>query len=181
MSQPVKFIVSFLLIMAVQLFVLDDMVIKSSITLFHIPAFIPMIYPIILLLLPLSTPNWLSMLLGFITGMLVDTFNNTPGLHAAAGVMLGFIRPNLLNLFFQQNVKDLGYTRPTLFRMGFTSFVLYTSMAISIHHFFYFFIQEWSLPNFFIVLFKTLLSSVISVLLVLISQLIFSNHETKRT
>ncbi|MBK6818574.1 MAG: rod shape-determining protein MreD [Bacteroidetes bacterium] len=125
MSTPVKFMINFIVIMMVQLFILNDIVIKSSITLMGIPVFIPLIYPLILLLLPVNTPHWLTMLLGFMVGITMDLFSNTPGVHASACVVLGYVRPYLLNLFFQQNIKELGDTVPTLFRMGFRSFLLY--------------------------------------------------------
>jgi rod shape-determining protein MreD len=181
MSQPIKFLLNFFVIMAIQLFILDDMILKSSITLFSIPAFIPLIYPLILLVMPVNTPSWLTMLLGFIIGIIMDTFNNTPGLHAAAGVLLGFIRPRLLALFFQKNIKDLGEITPGLYRMGITSFTLYIAMAIVVHHFLYYFLQEWSIGNFFVVLFKTIVSGIISILLILIMQLIFAKRDMKRT
>lgn len=180
MSQPIKFILNFIVIMLIQLLMLDDMTIKSSITLFGIPAFIPMVYPLILLVLPVNTPHWLTMLLGFIMGIIIDMFNNTPGMHAAAGVLLGFVRPTILNLFFQQNIKELGTTTPGLYRMGFTSFMLYAAMCIGIHHLSYYLIQDWSIKNILWISFKTLLSSVISILLILISQLFFAKRETKR-
>lgn len=180
MSIPIRFIVNFLLIMSVQVFVLNDIVIKSSISLLGIPAFIPLIYPLILLLMPVNTPNWLSMLLGFVVGITMDMFSNTPGMHAAACVLLGYVRPYLLDLFFQQNIKELGDTTPTLFRMGFRSFLLYVVMAILIHHFFFYIIQIWSFKNFFYILFKTLLSSILSLLLILLTQLLFAKRDIRR-
>lgn len=180
MSVPIKFIVNFLLIMSVQVFVLNDIVIKSSISLLGIPAFIPLIYPLILLLMPVNTPNWLSMLIGFVVGITMDMFSNTPGMHAAACVLLGYVRPYLLDLFFQQNIKELGDTTPTLFRMGFRSFLLYVAMAILIHHFFFYIIQIWSFKNFFYILFKTLLSSILSLLLILLTQLLFAKRDIRR-
>jgi len=180
MSTPVKFIVQFILIMSVQVFLLNDIVIKSSVTLLGIPAFIPLLYPLILLLLPVNTHHWLGMGLGFLVGITMDMFCNTPGMHAAACVLLCYVRPYLLNLFFQQNIKDLGETVPSLFRMGFRSFLLYAAMSVLIHHFFFYIIQIWSFKNFFFILFKTLLSGVLSVLLMLLSQLLFAKREIQR-
>lgn len=180
MSAPIRFIVNFILIMAVQVFVLNDIVLKSSLTLVGIPAFIPLIYPLVLLLLPVNTNPWLTMFLGFIVGLTMDMFCNTPGMHAAACVLLGFMRPSLLNLFFQQSIKELGDTVPSLFRMGLRSFLLYVAMAILIHHLFFYIIQIWSFKNFFYILFKTLLSGLLSVLLILLSQLLFAKREIRR-
>jgi len=164
--------INFIVIMMVQLFILNDIVIKSSITLMGIPVFIPLIYPLILLLLPVNTPHWLTMLLGFMVGITMDLFSNTPGVHASACVVLGYVRPYLLNLFFQQNIKELGDTVPTLFRMGFRSFLLYILFALVIHHCYYYIIQIWSFKNILLIVYKTILSTLLSIILIILSQLI---------
>jgi rod shape-determining protein MreD len=180
MSIPIKFLLNFCVLLFFQLFFLNDILIKSSITLFGIPAFIPIIYPLILLVLPVNTPNWLGMLLGFFTGLVVDYFCNTPGMHAASCVLLCYLRPALLGLFFQQSIKELGSIVPSIFRMGFTSFLIYCGTAIFLHHLFFYILQIWSLKNFHIILFKTFLSGIVSVLLIVISQLLFAQKEIKR-
>jgi len=180
MSTPVKFMVNFIVIMMVQLFILNDIVIKSSITLMGIPVFIPLIYPLILLLLPVNMPHWLTMLLGFMVGITMDLFSNTPGVHASACVVLGYVRPYLLNLFFQQNIKELGDTVPTLFRMGFRSFLLYILFALVIHHCYYYIIQIWSFKNILLIVYKTILSTLLSIILIILSQLIFAKKEIRR-
>lgn len=180
MSKPVRFIVNFIIIMLVQILVLNDIVVKSAITLYGVPAFIPLLYPLVLLLLPVNTPHWLTMILGFGVGITMDLFSNTPGVHAAACVLLGYMRPYLLNLFFQQNIKELGDTVPTLFRMGFRSFLLYILFALVIHHFFFYLIQIWSFKNTLLILFKTLLSTILSIILIVLSQLIFAKKEIRR-
>lgn len=180
MSAPVRFIVNFIIIMSVQIFILNDIVIKSAVTIFGVPAFIPLIYPMILLLLPVNTPHWLTMFLGFAVGITMDLFSNTPGVHASACVLLGYVRPYLLNLFFQQNIKELGDTIPTLFRMGFRSFLLYILFALIIHHFYYYVIQIWSFKNTPLILYKSLLSTVLSIILIILSQLIFAKKEIRR-
>jgi rod shape-determining protein MreD len=179
-SAPVRFVIQFILVMAVQAFVLNDIVIRSSLSLWGVPVFIPIIYPMVLLLLPVNTHSWLGMGLGMAVGLTMDTFSNTPGMHAAACVALMYARPFLLNLFFQQSVKELGETVPTLFRMGFRSFVLYAGMALLLHHFLFYTVQIWSLKSFPYVLLKTLLSGVLSLLLLLIAQLLFARREIIR-
>ncbi len=180
MSAPVKFVVNFVVIMLIQLFLLNDIVIKSSVSLLGIPAFIPLIYPLILLLMPVNTPSWATMAIGFFTGLVMDFYCNTPGMHAAASVLLGFIRPSLLSLFFQQTTKELKSVVPSLFKMGITSFLIYISASILAHHLFFYILQIWSLKNFPFILFKTLLSSILSVILILLSQLLFAQRDTRR-
>jgi hypothetical protein len=120
------------------------------------------------------------MLIGFFTGLMMDFFCNTPGMHAAASVLLAFVRPFLLQLFFQQSTKELGGIIPGLFRMGISSFLIYVSVAIFIHHLFYYTLQIWSIKNILLILLKTLLSGVLTVILILLSQLLFASRDIRR-
>ena len=59
----------------------------------------PMPYVYFLLILPSNTPRWLYVLLGFLLGVLIDIFGNTPGMAAATMTAIGLITPLLFNLF----------------------------------------------------------------------------------
>lgn len=181
MFKPITFIVNFILILAVQVLLLNDVVIRSAITLNGIPLFIPLIYPLIILLLPVRIAPWLALLLSMCTGLVMDMFCNTPGMHAAASVLLGYTRIGLLNLFFQQNDKNLNDAVPTLFRMGFRSFAVYLLMACTIHHLFFYTLQIWSWKQSPYILLKTVVSVIMSVLLMVIIQLLFARQSTRKS
>jgi len=51
------------------------------------------LYPLFIILLPISIPNWMLVLLGFFTGILVDIFTNTPGVNSFATTTIAFLRP----------------------------------------------------------------------------------------
>jgi hypothetical protein len=181
MSTPIRFIVQFTLIMLVQIFLLNDVMIKSSVSVLHIPVFIPIIYPLVLLLLPVNIHHGLLMFIGFITGLTMDMFSNTPGVHASACLLIAYMRPFVLNLFLQQQLKELGATVPSLFKLGFNSFMLYCMIMIFTHHFYFYLLQFWSFKSILIILYKTILSGVLSVMLILLSQLLFAKKEIKRS
>ena len=159
--------------MIFQIFILNDMNINSSISILGIPSFIPMLFPVLILLLPIRSNYYVMMAYAVVIGFALDLFSNTPGLHAASLVLLAFLRPRLLRLFFQQDEKKLGWARPTVYRLGFMPFLFYICFSIGIHHLFFFLLQEWSLMNILIILYKTIISGVLSVLLILIGQFIF--------
>lgn len=54
------------------------------------------------LLLPLSLPAGIAMAAGFFAGLVVDVFSSTPGIHASACVLIGFIRV----FWFTSSVDD---------------------------------------------------------------------------
>lgn len=103
MSTTIKFILNFIVVLTIQIFILNDIMLKSSLTFFGFPVFTPIIYPLILLVMPVNTPHWLLMVLGFITGLTMDMFSNTPGMHAASMVLICYLRPFILKLFFSAN------------------------------------------------------------------------------
>jgi rod shape-determining protein MreD len=130
--------------------------------------------------LPVNTPHWLLMILGFITGLTMDMFSNTPGMHAAAIVLICYLRPFILKLFFQQTTKELKDAVPSLYKLGFTSFIIYIGFAILIHHFFFYVLEIWSLKSSLLILVKTIVSAIMSILLILLSQLLFAKKEMQR-
>ncbi len=180
MSKQITFLLNFILLMGVQAFVLNDIVVKSALVIWGIPVFVPMIYPLILLLLPLNTGVVRTMLIGFALGLVMDMFSNTPGMHAASTVLIAYLRPVLLTLFIQQQRKDWDDSIPNLFKMGFQSFLIYTLISLTIHHFFFYFIQIWSLINIHIVFVKTLLSVLFSTLLIILIQVVFTRSELRK-
>lgn len=181
MSTPIKFILNFVVILTIQIFILNDIMLKSSLTILGFPVFTPIIYPLILLVLPVNTPHWLLMILGFITGLTMDMFSNTPGMHAAAMVLICYLRPFILKLFFQQTAKELKDAIPSLYKLGFTSFIIYVGFTILIHHFVFYTLEIWSIKSILIILLKTIVSAIMSILLILLGQLLFAKKESQRS
>ena len=127
----------------------------------------PMIYIMIILLLPVLQPAWMILIVSFLTGLSVDFFSDTGGIHAAATTLMGFSRIFLLNRMEPQS----GYTKDD--RPGLTSFrinwlVFYFVILISIHHLFYFFLEEGGISRMLEILMKTMVSSLLSVIMILI-------------
>ena len=168
------------MVLTIQIFILNDIMLKSSLTFFGFPVFTPIIYPLILLVMPVNTPHWLLMILGFITGLTMDMFSNTPGMHAAAMVLICYFRPFILKLFFQQTANELRDTVPTLYKLGFTSFIIYIGFTILIHHAIFYILEIWSFKSSMLIFFKTIVSAIMSILLILLSQLLFAKKEIQR-
>lgn len=180
MSTPVRHIVQFIIIMLIQVFFLNSVMIKSSVSVFHVPVFIPIMYPLFILLLPVNIPHPLLMFLGFLTGITMDMFSNTPGMHASACLLIAFIRPFVLNLFLQQQLKELGSTIPSLYKLGFNYFLMYALIMILTHHLYFYILQFWSFKSILIILYKTILSGILSIILIILAQLLFAKREYKR-
>jgi len=138
----------------------------------------PYVYLVFILLLPYETPKWLLLLSGLILGLTIDMFGNTSGMHAAATVLMAFARPRILQLIAPRDGYETE-TKLTPFVMGFKWFITYVSMAVLIHHLFYFYIEAFRFSEFFFTFFKAIFNSIITILLIILGQYIFSNRSKK--
>lgn len=134
----------------------------------------PFIYVFALLMLPLETPRWLSMIIGLVTGLIVDAFGNTQGLHASASVMLCFLMPYVQRLLSPREGYEFGL-RPTVQDMGLRWYFTYALVLVFLHHLWLFYLEFFKLSEFFSTFARVCLSSLATVLLLVIGQyLIFT-------
>ena len=79
-----------------------------------------------------DTPRNALMLWAFFLGLAVDVFSDTPGMNAAATVLLAFLRPTFLRLFVPRDTLDT--LVPAIRTMGILPFLKYLVVSVLIHH-----------------------------------------------
>ena len=131
------------------------------------------IFPLFILLLPLRTPLPLLMLLAFATGLIVDIFYNTLGVHASAAVFTAFVRPTVLGFLEPRGGYNVNFS-PTVKRMGIGWSLRYVAILMFLHLFFYFSVEAFTFVYFVDILLKTLISYLVSMTFVFIFQIIFN-------
>lgn len=129
----------------------------------------PFLYVLFIILLPFETPRMLLLLLAFMTGLLVDLFYDTVGMHAAACVGMAFCRPVVFKFFSPREGYELG-TQPNIRYMGTSWFVSCSAVLILIHHFILFYIEVFRFSEFFSTFFRVILSSLFTLGLCILSQ-----------
>ena len=72
------------------------------------------------------------MLWAFFLGLTVDVFSDTPGMNAAATVLLAFLRPIFLRLFVPRDTLDT--LIPAARTMGIFPFLKYLVVCVFVHH-----------------------------------------------
>jgi rod shape-determining protein MreD len=127
----------------------------------------PYVYPLFVLLLPFSTPGWLLLLAGFTTGLLVDFFMATPGLHAGATLFLAFMRPSVVRLVTGTKEPE-NANIPNLSSMGGRWFFAYSITLISLHHLFLFVLESFSFIQLGSTILRVLLSIPVTEILILL-------------
>lgn len=137
----------------------------------------PYLYVLFILLLPFEIPNWVLLFIGLITGLCIDVFTDTLGLHASATVFMAFIRSILLSFMSPREGYETG-TSPKLSLDNPAWFVEYAIILVFIHHFVLFYLEVFSFTNFFLTLLRIFLSSVFTLILVLLSQIFMYKKNT---
>jgi len=132
----------------------------------------PYIYILLILLLPFDTPGWLLLIVAFFLGLTIDMFSDTLGVHASATVFMAFLRPFALRGISSRETYESN-TYPRIFYYGFNWFLKYTIILVFTHHLFLFFVENFKLDNFYLVLLRVILSTLFSTLLIVLSQYIF--------
>ena len=132
----------------------------------------PFLYVLFIIILPFETPKWLLLIVSFVLGITIDMFYNTPGMHAAASVLIGYLRPSILKLFSPRDGYEFG-TQPTIQYLGIPWFLSYAGILVVIHHFILFYIEIFRLNEFFSTFFRVIISSIFTILLVVITQYLF--------
>ena len=125
-----------------------------------------------LLFLPLSTPISLQLLLGFVLGFSIDVTYDTGGLHAAAAVLLAYLRPWVLRLLTPRDGYD-AQDSVNVHQMGWQWFMVYLLLLVSLHHLAYFFLELGSFRHPLLTLTKVGISILFTSVALLIVQLLF--------
>jgi rod shape-determining protein MreD len=129
----------------------------------HIGGFAtPFLFVYFILKLSSDTPRNQLMIWAFCIGLVIDIFDNTPGMNAAALVLLAFIRPVFLFLFTPRDTYD-NYI-PSKKVMGNSPFMRYLIICVLIHHTVLLTIESFSFVSFSILCLRILLSTALTVL-----------------
>jgi rod shape-determining protein MreD len=169
-KQWLNYFLNFVVLSLIQVLVLNHLNLGGFIN--------PYLYILFLLILPVEIPGWLLLLLGFCTGLFMDAFLNTPGFHASASVFLCFMRPYFLRYIAPRDGYESG-SLPIPSYFGFIWFLKYAVLGVLAHHIFYFFIEAFTMSQFFSTLLRIFLSSVFTLLFIMIAQL-FGRSKVKQ-
>lgn len=174
MSSLAKNIIRFILFILVQVFVLDKIHLHQMVT--------PYVYFLFILWLPFRMGKTKVMLIAMILGFTLDSFRHHPGFHTAACVLVAYLRPFLINLLIPQEGSDSNYEEPSIKSMGgFLPYLIFIGVLTFVHHGWLFLLEAWQFGNIWYFLIKTILSTVISLGLILITEMLFYRKQKFRT
>lgn len=121
----------------------------------------PYIYVMCLLMMPLTLSQHADMIIGGVVGLVMDVFCNTLGVHAAACILIMFIRPYLVGVLVSD--KDRINEQLTIRTLGMEAMVKYVVILVLLHHLTVFMLAAWSWTHFWFVLAETAVSSLLTI------------------
>jgi len=162
-NRILRFTVIFVLLLLLQVLLFNNIEFSGYVN--------PFVYIMFILLLPVEIPSWLLLILSFATGLIIDFFTGTPGMHCASTVLAGFLRPYVLRIISPRDGYEPG-ADPSMVIYGFRWFLIYASIIVLVHHIALFYLEVFRFADFFRTLVRVLLSSLFSVTFILLLEFI---------
>ena len=139
---------------------------------------VPYLYILFILLLPFNIPNGLLFLLAFLSGITVDVFYDTLGLHALACSVMAFVRIVYISITVQRDGFD-NEPEPRLGIMGFRWFVFYAVILAFFHHLVLFTFEAFRISELGFTIIRVLLSALLSTILILVTEFVFYRKKVR--
>jgi hypothetical protein len=117
-------------------------------------------------------------LLAFLTGITVDVFYDTLGLHALACSVMAFVRTIFISVTVQRDGFD-NEPEPRLGIMGFRWFVFYVIILTFFHHLVLFTFEAFRVSEFGYTIIRVLLSALLSTFLILVTEFVFYRKKVR--
>ena len=127
MNDFFKIALRFLGLLLLQIFVMDQINFLGFIN--------PLVYILFIILYPFENNRLTFLFISFCYGLILDTFQDTGGAHAAACITLVILRPALLKLVFGESylMKNL-----KVLTTGLDRILLFLVLSTLIHHLMFF-------------------------------------------
>lgn len=165
MNNVLKNSIRFILIVALQVIICNRILVFTFVS--------PVIYILVLLVLPFNISKGLLIVLGFLLGITIDIFSHSMGLHAAACLVVAYLRPYIMNILSPQGGFEPTSKTPSSATMGWVPFLTYCAILIFIHHLIYYGLEVFDMSNIWYILGKSLVSALLTLVMILIYEMLF--------
>ena len=155
----------FVVLILAQVFIFDNI---------HLFGFInPFIYILFLVLFPVRVNSLQFLFLGFLLGLTMDFFSDTGGIHAAACLVVAYLRPMFLRFSFGVSIE---YNSIKISNTPGGGRLTYISLMVLTHHLVLFFLEFFNISHTLLILKSALFSGIFTTLLCLIFMVLFSRR-----
>ena len=135
----------------------------------------PYLYILFIIIFPLDGNRSLLIFLSFLLGLSVDFFGDSGGIHAAACVLIAYMRPLVLKFSFGVSYE---YNMIKINKAPAIERITYISIMVFVHHFILFSLEIFGLSHLLLLLKSTLFSGIFSILIIFCTLLLFSRRSS---
>lgn len=160
----IKLLLTFIAGVFIQLAVFDNLNLGAY--------FNPLIYTLFILKLPFRTQKWALLLWAFGLGLVMDFFQSSHGINAAASVLMAFARPFIISWLTTRHDFD-EQEMPSIRDLGEQWYIFFSFILLFVHHFGVFILEEWSISALFNIFIRALLSAGFAFGLILVAEYLF--------
>lgn len=134
----------------------------------------PYPYILFILLFPFMANRSLLLVAAFITGIVMDIFGDSGGVHAAACLTLAYFRPVALRFAFgvSYEYNAIRLSNTTLYER-----FVYITILVFIHHTVLFSLEVFNISGILYILQKTLFTSIFTILLCMLFTIFFGSQK----
>jgi rod shape-determining protein MreD len=129
-----------------------------------------------LLFFPYRTAPVIQLTAGFLVGLLMDIFSNTPGMHAAASVFIMFVKDYWLILVAEEPEDDVNLS---VYSLGNLTTLMYLLPLIFAHHLIIFTVEYGRWSGYGVILYRIFWSSLFTFLTVIIVDFLIAPRRSR--
>lgn len=157
-SNIIRGLLYFIVFVAIQVLILNNI--------YYLRIATPFLYLYFLLKVPVGTSRSTMLVLSFMTGLTIDIFSNTPGMHAAACTFVGFFRASMIRFLIGKELLEGAFPSYSVFGLG--GFLRYTALFVFLHHVVLFLVESLTLFDPLFLIIRILSSTLLSIILIAI-------------
>ena len=139
----------------------------------------PVVFIYLILRLPVNLHGGWVLTIAFFSGLIIDIFDNTPGMNALACTLMAAVRRPVFNMFVSRE-NDMNIPIPSVDSMGIGDYFKYMATLVTLYCSLIFLIQAFSLHDIVLTLARIAASSALSIIIIFGLDSLVSTRREKR-
>ena len=139
----------------------------------------PVVVIYLILRLPVNLHGGWVLTIAFFSGLIIDIFDNTPGMNALACTLMAAVRRPVFNMFVSRE-NDMNIPIPSVDSMGIGDYFKYMATLVTLYCSLIFLIQAFSLHDIVLTLARIAASSALSIMIIFALDSLVSTRREKR-
>ncbi|WP_196889584.1 rod shape-determining protein MreD [Aureivirga sp. CE67] len=135
----------------------------------------PAIYILFIILFPIRRERTVVLVSSFLLGLFIDFFSNSGGVNAAAMLLIAYLRIYIIKFIHGSREYDYALFNPRNLAIG--KLISYVGILTFIHQFTFYLLSNFTFHNFLDTLFKVIVSSIVTTILLVFSVLLFEKKK----